>query len=91
MAGNATLPSVAEQEKWETDRIALKSDGPGFTVLNPEFEAYFEDLRLLAGEPHAGTPGRRLPRFDQKWVDDFNAGHERRKKMWRKANQAARL
>ncbi|KAJ6087449.1 hypothetical protein N7467_006363 [Penicillium canescens] len=91
LAGKTTLPSVAEQEKWETDRIALKSDGPGFTVLNPEFEAYFEDLRLLAGEPHAGTPGRRLPRFDQKWVDDFNAGHDRRKKMWRKANQAARL
>ncbi|KAJ6009194.1 hypothetical protein N7522_004210 [Penicillium canescens] len=91
LAGKATLPSVAEQEKWEADRIALKSDGPGFAVLNPEFEAYFEDLRLLAGEPHAGTPGRRLPRFDQKWVDDFNAGHERRKKMWRKANQAARL
>jgi hypothetical protein len=91
LAGRATLPSVAEQEKWETDRIAEKTDGPAFTVLNPEFEAYFEGLRLLAGEPRDGTPGRRLPRFEQKWLDHFNDGHERRKKMWRKANEAARL
>ncbi|KAJ5510479.1 hypothetical protein N7453_002582 [Penicillium expansum] len=90
LAGKANLPSIAEQEKWETDRIAQKSDGPGFTVLNPEFEPYFESLRELAGEPHGGV-GRRLPRFEQKWLDDFNEGHERRKKMWRRANQTARL
>lgn len=90
LAGRATLPPVAEQEKWETDRIAEKTDGPAFTVLNPDFEAYFEGLRLLAGEPDEGV-GRRLPRFDQKWLDHFNDGHERRKKMWRQANEAARL
>ncbi|KAJ5248162.1 hypothetical protein N7524_012122 [Penicillium chrysogenum] len=89
LAGKANLPSIAEQEKWETDRIAQKSDGPGFTVLNPEFEPYFESLRQLAGEPR-GT-GRRLPRFEQKWLSDFDEGHERRKKMWRRANQTARL
>lgn len=91
LAGRASLPPVTEQENWETERIAEKGDGPGFTVVNPEFEAYFEDLRSLAGEPGDGTPGRRLPVFDQKWVDDFDAGHERRKKMWRQANMAARL
>jgi hypothetical protein len=89
LAGKADLPSTAEQEKWETDRIAQKSDGPGFTVLNPEFEPYFESLRHLAGEPRGS--GRRLPRFEQKWLADFNEGHERRKKMWRRANQTARL
>ncbi|KAJ5161062.1 hypothetical protein N7492_006454 [Penicillium capsulatum] len=91
LAGRASLPSAATQEKWETDRIAEKGDGPAFTVINPEFEAYFEDLRRLAGEPSPGTPGRPLPRFEQKWVDDFNAGHERRKKMWQRLNGAARL
>lgn len=91
LAGRANLPSVVEQEKWETDRIAEKTDGPAFTVLNPDFEAYFEGLRLLAGDPRNGT-GRRLPRFEQKWLNDFNDGHERRKKMWRRANEeAARL
>ncbi|CAI7577087.1 unnamed protein product [Penicillium glandicola] len=89
LAGKVNLPSIAEQEKWETDRIAVKSDGPGFTVLNPEFEPYFESLRHLAGEPRGS--GRCLPPFDQKWLDDFNEGHERRKKMWRRANQTARL
>ena len=89
LAGKASLPPVAEQEKWETDRIAEKGDGPAFTVINPEFEAYFEELRRLAGEPRDG--GRPLPPFEQKWVDDFDAGHERRKNMWRRANNAARL
>lgn len=89
LAGRASLPSVGEQEKWEIDRIAEKGDGPAFTVINPEFKAYFEELRLLAGEPGEGVPGRRLPVFEQKWVDDFDAGHERRKEMWRRANAAA--
>ncbi|KAJ5153130.1 uncharacterized protein N7482_009608 [Penicillium canariense] len=88
-AGRATLPPTSEQETWEADRIALKGDGAAFTVINPEFKAYFEKLRQLAGEPSDGTPGRRLPPFDQKWVDDFDAGHERRKKMWKRANGAA--
>lgn len=91
LAGRAVLPSVAEQKKWEDDRISYKGDGPAFTMINPDFEAYFEDLRSLAGEPCDGTPGRRLPPFDQKWVDVFNAGHERRIKMWKRANRAAKI
>ncbi|KAJ5289028.1 hypothetical protein N7478_002058 [Penicillium angulare] len=89
LAGRGTLPSLAEQENWETDRIAQKGDGPAFMVVNPDFKPYFEDLRQIAGEPLEGAPGRRLPPFDQKWVDDFDSGHERRKRMWRKANHEA--
>ncbi|KAJ5233619.1 uncharacterized protein N7469_005385 [Penicillium citrinum] len=89
LAGKAKLPGRAEQEKWEQDRIALKGDGPAFTVVNPDFKDYFEGLRLLAGEPGQGVPGRRLPMFDQRWKDDFDAGHERRKEMWRRSNRAA--
>lgn len=89
LARRASLPSVSNQENWESERIAEKGDGPAFTLINPEFKAYFEELRALAGEPGEGVPGRRLPVFEQKWVDDFEAGHERRKKMWRRANIAA--
>ncbi|GMG30548.1 unnamed protein product [Aspergillus oryzae] len=84
------LPSLEEQRKWEQDRIAKKGDGPGFMMINPDFEAYFVQLRQLAGEPAEGEPGRRLPPFKQQWVDDFNAGHERRIRMWKKANEAGR-
>lgn len=91
LAGRASLPSADEQEKWETARIAAKGDGPAFTVVHPEFKAYFEELRRLAGEPGWGVPGRRLPAFEPKWVDDFDAGHERRKRMWRQLNADAKL
>ncbi|KAK9364583.1 hypothetical protein V1509DRAFT_572700 [Lipomyces kononenkoae] len=89
LAGKATLPPVEEQRKWEVNRIARKGDGSSFMVLNPDFEEYFEQLRLLAGEPGEGEPGRRLPKFDQAWKDNFDAGHERRIRMWMAANAAA--
>lgn len=57
-------------------------------MINPDFEEYFEQLRQIAGEPADGH-GRKLPPFDRAWVDAFNAGHERRVKMWKRANQAA--
>ena len=88
-AGKAHLPPLAEQQKWEQDRIAERGDGPPFTVVNPYFEEYFETVRRLAGNPQRGEPGRVLPRFDPAWVDTFNAGHERRKRMWRKKNDDA--
>jgi hypothetical protein len=59
-------------------------------MIYPDFELYFEQLRKLAGEPGEGEPGRKLPPFEQAWADDFSAGHERRIKMWQKANEAAR-
>ena len=89
LAGKAQLPPLEEQQKWEQDRIAKKGDGPGFSVINPDFREYFETLRKLAGNPKAGEPGRVLPPFEQEWLDLFNAGHERRIRMWQKANEAA--
>jgi hypothetical protein len=87
LAGRATLPALEEQQRWEENRIAKKGDGPAFTLIFPDFEEYFEALRKMAGE--AG-PGRRLPRFERKWVEVFMAGHERRKKWWRKENESAK-
>jgi hypothetical protein len=86
LAGRATLPSIEEQKDWEKDRVKEKTDGPKFTMINPEFEAYFETLRALAGEE---GPGRRLPVFEKRWVEAFSEGHERRKSWWREENDRA--
>lgn len=90
LAGRASLPPLEEQQKWERERIAIKGDGPAFTLVFPDFEEYFETVRHLAGEPAAGQPGRRLPPYDKKWFEAFMAGHERRKQWWREENQKAR-
>ncbi|KAL3453441.1 hypothetical protein BJX65DRAFT_263910 [Aspergillus insuetus] len=90
LAGKAPLPPPEERRKWEAERIAAKGDGAGFLMVNPDFEEYFEKLRALAGEPGEDGIGRRLPAFEQKWVDDFSAGHERRIRMWKRANEAAK-
>jgi hypothetical protein len=87
LAGRATLPPLEDQKRWEEDRIAKKGDGTAFTLIYPDFEEYFEELRRMAGEE---GPGRRLPPFDKKWVEVFMAGHERRKKWWREENERAR-
>ncbi|KAH7414116.1 hypothetical protein DE146DRAFT_750286 [Phaeosphaeria sp. MPI-PUGE-AT-0046c] len=91
LAGRAILPSLEEQRRWEQDRIAKKGDGVAFTLLFPDFEQYFNEVRELAGEPEHGQPGRRLPRFEKEWFEVFMAGHERRKKWWREENERARL
>ena len=87
LSARATLPSLQAQQKWEEDRIKEKGDGPGFNMVFPQFEEYFEEVRRLAG---TNGPGRKLPRFDRRWVEVFMAGHERRKKWWRRENERAR-
>ncbi|PMD45541.1 thiol-specific monooxygenase [Hyaloscypha variabilis F] len=88
LAGRAILPPLAEQEKWEQDRIAARGDGPKFTLVFPDFEDYFEDVRALAGPGEHGL-GRQLPPFKREWFKAFLDGHELRKKMWRRINAQA--
>ncbi|KAH6686855.1 thiol-specific monooxygenase [Plectosphaerella plurivora] len=88
LAGRASLPPLAEQEQWETDRIAARGDGPRFSLVFPDFEDYFETLRRLAGPGENGL-GRTLPPFDRAWFKAFLDGHERRKNMWRRLNARA--
>ena len=90
LAGKATLPPLSAQKKWEEDRIAKKGDAAGFLMVYPDFELYFEQLRTLAGEPAEGEPGRRLPPFEKVWPETFAAGHQRRIRMWKRANEAAK-
>ena len=59
LAGRASLPPLAEQERWEADRIAARGDGPKFTLVFPDFEDYFEGVRRLAGPGEKGL-GRQL-------------------------------
>jgi hypothetical protein len=89
LSGRATLPSLKEQQHWEQELIRKKGDGPAFTVVFPEFESYFETVRKLAGYPGKGQPGRRLPQFEQSWLESFMAGHEIRKAWWKAENLRA--
>ncbi|TLD35094.1 putative gamma-glutamyl phosphate reductase [Venturia nashicola] len=88
LAGRITLPPLEEQEAWEQRRIELKGDGVPFSALYPDFEKYFEEVRLLAGEPKDGV-GRKLPKFEKEWRAEFDAGHLRRIAMWKRNNQQA--
>lgn len=90
LAGRISLPSKAEQEKWEQDRIAYKGDGVPFTALYPDFEEYFEEVRRLAGEPTEDGRGRKLPKFEKWWREDFDKGHLSRIEMWKRGNEEAR-
>ncbi|KAL3482419.1 hypothetical protein BJX99DRAFT_217016 [Aspergillus californicus] len=90
LAGKSHLPPLETQQKWEAERIAVKGDGAGFLMVYPDFEVYFEQLRSLAGEPGEGEPGRRLPPFEPRWPNEFQRGHDRRIRMWERANKAAR-
>lgn len=90
LAGRGTLPPLAARDRWEADRVRAKGDGPRFLTIHPDYEAYFETVRGLAGEPTARGEGRRLPPYDRGWFRAFMDGHERRKAMWRRRNEEAR-
>ncbi|KAK4159568.1 hypothetical protein QBC43DRAFT_272113 [Cladorrhinum sp. PSN259] len=88
LAGRADLPSEQEMREWEENRIKLKGDGVKFTMVYPDFEDYFEEVRRIAGEPVDGK-GRTLPKFRREWFRSFMDGHELRKDMWRRLNETA--
>lgn len=77
-SGRAKLPPVTEQKQWED--ALLKARGPrSFAVIHPHFEEYFETIRSLAGENGCG---RRLPKWNPTWEQDFYRGHQRRINYW---------
>ncbi|KAK1751171.1 hypothetical protein QBC47DRAFT_417586 [Echria macrotheca] len=89
LAGRVELPSTAEMKEWEDERVRRKGDGAAFSIVFPDFEDYFEEVRKLAGDGEEGV-GRKLPAFRREWVEAFMEGHERRKRMWRRLNEEAR-
>lgn len=88
LAGRITLPSFEEQKTWEQKRIEHKGDGVPFSALYPDFEEYFEEVRVLAGEPVDGV-GRKLPKWQKAWREEFDGAHLRRIAMWKRINRAA--
>jgi cation diffusion facilitator CzcD-associated flavoprotein CzcO len=90
LAGRISLPSVEEQRKWEEKRIEYKGDGVPFTALYPDFEDYFEEVRLMAGEPTWDGKGRKLPKFEKEWREGFDRAHLSRIEMWKNGNEEAR-
>lgn len=62
------LPPIAEQQAWETKRTAEKGGGKDYYSIAPDYQAFLEHLRVIAGQPAPGTTGRFLPKFDPEWL-----------------------
>lgn len=75
--------------QWEKDRLAERGEGKPFYTLAPDWEAYFEALREIAGEPAVGTTGRVLPKFDKQWLKTFEEVLEIRLNWWKSEAQRA--
>ncbi|KAK3382041.1 hypothetical protein B0T24DRAFT_114 [Lasiosphaeria ovina] len=72
LAGRAkALPPIAEQQAWEAQRVAAKRGGKDYYSIAPDYQAFFEFLRDLAGESVAGTTGRSLPKFNPEWLKEW--------------------
>ncbi|EFW99707.1 FAD dependent oxidoreductase [Grosmannia clavigera kw1407] len=71
-AGHAAhvLPSLAEQQAWEADRLARLGPSERFHEIFPDTVAYFTWLRTFAGPPAATSKGAyELPPFEADWTD----------------------
>lgn len=85
------LPPLAEQQQWESNRIAVKGDGVAFTALYPRFEEYFEQVRALVQQSKDNSlAGRQLPAFDRDWRVSFDSAHLKRIAWWNRENERAR-
>ena len=49
--------------------MAEKKGGKDYYSIAPDYAAFFELLRGIAGDPVPGTTGRVLPLFDGKWLE----------------------
>ncbi|KAL4909346.1 hypothetical protein BDW74DRAFT_174547 [Aspergillus multicolor] len=91
-AGNnaQALPSPAQQDQWEVERLKYKGPTALFHEIKPDFKEYFEWLRLFAGPPAKGTKGYELPVFGDDWPELGFAILQLKDKYWQSVKAAAR-
>ncbi|RAL03706.1 FAD/NAD(P)-binding domain-containing protein [Aspergillus ibericus CBS 121593] len=58
------LPSQAEQDRWEFERLKSKGNGVAFHEIKPDFREYFEVLLEIAGT------GAGLPAYEDRWAEE---------------------
>ncbi|KZM21246.1 uncharacterized protein EKO05_0011514 [Ascochyta rabiei] len=68
LAGRGTLPSTAEQRRWEEDRVKRLGPTHIFHTIAPDFEEYFNALRAIARLPAEGTEAYELPKWEDEWA-----------------------
>lgn len=68
LAGRGTLPALAEQRKWEDDRVKRLGPTHIFHTIAPDFEEYFNTLKNIAGPPADGSEAYELPRWEDEWA-----------------------
>ncbi|KAJ4338373.1 hypothetical protein N0V95_008071 [Ascochyta clinopodiicola] len=68
LAGRGTLPSSAEQKRWEEDRVKRLGPTHIFHTIAPDFEEYFNALRAIAGPAAEGTEAYELPKWEDEWA-----------------------
>lgn len=90
LAGRAKpLPPVEEQREWERKRVAALGGGKSYYSIAPDYRAFFEFLRDIAGDPAPGTSGRVLPPFDDKWLELWAGMVAPRIQGWERARKRA--
>lgn len=78
----AQLPPEPEMSAWESDRVASRGDGARFLTIHPDFEAYFEAVRRLAGpgavqEHEDGNPsGKKKKKKGEEEKEEGEEGQE---------------
>ncbi|KAL3465909.1 hypothetical protein BJX64DRAFT_296781 [Aspergillus heterothallicus] len=82
------LPSPAEQDDWEVERLKYKGNSAIFHEIKPDFKEYFEYLRELAGPPVKGTSAYALPVWQESWPEDGFAILQLKDKFWQEIKMA---
>ncbi|KAL2838266.1 hypothetical protein BJY01DRAFT_258084 [Aspergillus pseudoustus] len=82
------LPSPAEQDDWEVDRLKYKGNSAIFHEIKPDFKEYFEYLRELAGPAVTGTSAYALPVWKDSWPEDGFAILQLKDKYWQGIKKA---
>ena len=67
-AKSSSLPSVHDQEEWETKRVESLGPGSGFHAIREELKEYFDFLRNFAGPADPASVSHELPPFEDAWL-----------------------